>query len=93
MNSIVLAVLPKSEVKPRNQNPNDPRYEKPRPILYRRDSLTQLANNDTRRYIKDKVLPHNIKIDEAFASIRKFIFEKYKTINRKERYGNLENHN
>jgi len=61
-----------------------------RPIFYRRNSLTQLMANDTRRYVKDDVT-YDVRVDEYFASIRKFIFDKYKTINKNHvKFGNFQ---
>lgn len=88
MNSIVYVI--DKDVQPRG-DPTDPRYKVPNPMVYRRDSLTQLATNDTRRYVRGD-LTYNIKIDEYFASIRKYIFDKYGTIKKKEKYGQFEKH-
>ena len=51
-------------------------------IIYRQDSLNQLANNDTRRYFNSKELrkemvPSMMKLDKYFSESRKYILEKY----------------
>lgn len=53
--------------------------------------MTQLATNDTRRYVKADIT-YNIKVDKHFASTRKFIFAKYGTIKYRQKFGQLEKH-
>ena len=43
--------------------------------------------NDTRRYLFNDQEKSNVKLDEMFASTRKFFFEKYKVLNKKKEYG------
>ena len=59
MNSIVHVV--ETNQKPKG-DPSDPHYVVPMPVFYRQDSFSQLANNDTRRYVKGDIT-YNIKLD------------------------------
>ena len=43
--------------------------------------------NDTRRYLFNDQEKSNVKLDEMFASTRKFFLEKYKVLNKKKEYG------
>jgi hypothetical protein len=57
-------------------------------MIYRRDSVKQLIENDTRRYIFNEDLKNkNEKLDEMFASTRKFFLEKYNVLDKKKEYG------
>lgn len=84
MNPIVY-IADQKQIK--NQNLLVHRLKKETPIFYRKDSLVQLSKNDTQRYVKGDEHAYNIKVDEYFASTRKFVMEKYGTIKKKESFG------
>ena len=51
-------------------------------MVYRQDSLRQLANNDTRRYFNSEelakeIVPQMQKLDKYFCQTRKYVLEKY----------------
>lgn len=51
-------------------------------MVYRQDSLRQLANNDTRRYfnseeLANEIVPQMQKLDKYFCQTRKYVLEKY----------------
>ena len=51
-------------------------------MVYRQDSLRQLAKNDTRRYFNSEelakeIVPQMQKLDKYFCQTRKYVLEKY----------------
>ena len=83
MNTIV-HVMPYKHPKPGGSS--DPHSKKQAPIIYRKDSIVQLAQNDTRRYVQGDMITYNKKVDEYFASTRKFILEKYHIIKKQKKF-------